>query len=520
MTVLPVRENGLIDEFGKPIPGTEANAPLLVFVPRSTDTRDDALKLLQARFEQGSLDTSILTAQSDPDFPEFLDSLHDNETITGFNLAVDTPTGTGGHTDARLTQGVRNGENRNSMVFEEAKIPDANAAQFTLTPLGADSNVVLKFSQDDVPSDILGVEQFKKAFSLPAAADDNRQPTQVIVGISAEGNEILFPDTTGDAIGDFLNYPNKPKPRLQMTINVPPEGVTIKDPGFFSGDVVTKRGVVGKTFQADRLLGLDKNTHMGSVFLDVTSGAKVRVEVGDRTRTNPQGALTFKADDWMETDDDPNSVHNKPGLISVQAPEDPAPAEGPLKIESAGPLEISAQDLASVETSGELVFSNAKLNAGQEIAVSAPKRIRFENSSQLAAVTAVIMQGGGTAALEVVNSMVNSPNGQILMDQFDRITVESATLMASVIRARVVSPSGVLQINNSTLNARELLRLYAEGSSGMVEFNGTVRLTGKKIDIAGNTVRVNSGGTVNTAGNTMVYANGRPITITISPGRA
>ena len=41
---------------------------------------------------------------------------------------------------------------------------------------------------------------------------------------------------------------------------------------------------------------------MGSVFLDVTSGAEVRVEVGDRTRTNPQGALTFDADDWMETD--------------------------------------------------------------------------------------------------------------------------------------------------------------------------------------------------------------------------
>ena len=78
--------------------------------------------------------------------------------------------------------------------------------------------------------------------------------------------------------------------------------------------------------------------------------------------------------------------------------------------------------------------------------------------------------------------------------------------MASVIRARVVSPSGVLQISNSTLAAGKLLRLYAEGSSGMVEFNGAVNLSGSKIDIAGNTVRVNSGGNVTTGPNTTVYA--------------
>ena len=173
---------------------------------------------------------------------------------------------------------------------------------------------------------------------------------------------------------------------------------------------------------------------------------------------------------------------------------------------------ISNQDI-TVTAQSELVFSNGKLIAGQGIAVSNGTtvsngtKIRFENSSQLAAVTAIIMRGAGTAALEVVNSTVRAPNGQILFDEFNRIQVEGATLMASVIRARVVSPAGVLQINNSTLTAGDLLRLYAEGSSGMVEFNGTVRLTGKKIDIAGNTVRVNSGGKVNTAGNTTVYAN-------------
>ena len=105
-----------------------------------------------------------------------------------------------------------------------------------------------------------------------------------------------------------------------------------------------------------------------------------------------------------------------------------------------------------------------------------------------------------------MNSTVTTPNGEILIDQFDRIQMESAALMASVIRARVVSPSGVLQISNSTLAAGKLLRLYAEGSSGMVEFDGPVNLSGSKIDIAGNTVRVNSGGNVTTGPNTTVYA--------------
>ena len=283
--------------------------------------------------------------------------------------------------------------------------------------------------------------------------------------------------------------------------------------------------------QDGTLLGLKKPTFLGSVFVDVTSGTGgVRVEVGNRTRTGPKGPLKFK----------PNT--NELGIFSLQAPPPKdtvaassqaspsktvaggAPGDSPsLTIASDGPLQISdpapgamtgakvvsKQGVGVQSSSGEVVFSNTKLNAGQGIVVSSPKRIRFENSSQLAAVTAVLMQGGGTAALEVVNSTVRAPNGEILIDQFDRIQMESAALMASVIRARVVSPSGVLQISNSTLAAGKLLRLYAEGSSGMVEFDGAVNLSGNKIDIAGNTVRVKQTGMVTTGPNTTVYANTR-----------
>ena len=116
------------------------------------------------------------------------------------------------------------------------------------------------------------------------------------------------------------------------------------------------------------------------------------------------------------------------------------------------------------------------------------------------------MQGGGTAALEVVNSTITTPNGEILIDQFDRIQMESAILMASVIRARVVSPTGVLQISNSTLAAGNYCvstrKVPAEWLSSMVL---SISLE-TRIDIAGNTVRVNQGGTVTTGPNTTVYA--------------
>jgi hypothetical protein len=157
---------------------------------------------------------------------------------------------------------------------------------------------------------------------------------------------------------------------------------------------------------------------------------------------------------------------------------------------------------------GQLVFHNTSLNAGQGIAISSPNKIRFENSSQIQAFTDVVMQGGGTADLELLqNSVVKASNGQILLDQFANITIDSAQLVAAVIKARVVSPTGALMINSSTLAAGSLLRLYAEGSNGTVAFSGTVNLSGKQIDIAGKTVVVQSGGKVMSSPNTTVYAD-------------
>ncbi len=349
----------------------------------------------------------------------------------------------------------------------------------------------------------------------------------LVPGYKLSGNLLSNPMQMKIAIPNPAQVPDEIP---AMKIEVPPQGLKFRWNGFFNQDATTpapSNALIASN--GGQLVGLEKNTLMGSAFVNVTSGVGVAVEVGDKR-------LHFQSTDTL------------PGMFSVQAaPRSGARARflrnrlvrasvsGPraraqrafltapnLGIKSQGPLHISdptsgamagttvisKQDI-SVSSPAALVFSNTKLIAGQGIAVSSPTRIRFENSSELASLVAVIMQGAGTSALEVVNSRINAPNGEILIDQFDRIHLEGAALMASIIRARVISPSGVLHISNSTLSADKLLRLYAEGASGMVEFDGRVALRGSKIDIAGKTVKVNEGGRVTTGPHTTVYADTR-----------
>ncbi len=168
----------------------------------------------------------------------------------------------------------------------------------------------------------------------------------------------------------------------------------------------------------------------------------------------------------------------------------------------------AGQGIALTNTNnGQIRVTQSTLNAGQGINLTGANQIVIEDSSQLQALTDIVMQGSSTATLNITGSTIKSATGQILLDQFSAITIESSQLMASVLKARVISPNGVLMISNSTLNAGSLLRLYAEGSNGTVEFVGNVTLKGNTIDIAGNTVQVDANGHVTTGQNTTVYAN-------------
>jgi hypothetical protein len=72
------------------------------------------------------------------------------------------------------------------------------------------------------------------------------------------------------------------------------------------------------------------------------------------------------------------------------------------------------------------------------------------------------------------------------------------TIQADIIKARTLSPIGILTIGGtSDLSATGLIRLYAEGANGRVHFTGPATLNAAQIDLAGATVRVDAGVDVN-----------------------
>ena len=56
-----------------------------------------------------------------------------------------------------------------------------------------------------------------------------------------------------------------------------------------------------------------------------------------------------------------------------------------------------------------------------------------------------------------------------------------------------MGPNGQLLINGTTFNAYSALKLYAEGSNGLVRFTGDSTLNGPSATIAAKTVTIDSG---------------------------
>ena len=82
------------------------------------------------------------------------------------------------------------------LIFQEVKLTNKNAAKFLISPLSEKSKITLKFSHDDVPSDILTGVEFKRAFTTAhekATGVEPPQPdfpTHANVGLDDFGNEI------------------------------------------------------------------------------------------------------------------------------------------------------------------------------------------------------------------------------------------------------------------------------------------------------------------------------------------
>ena len=346
-------------------------------------------------------------------------------------------------------------------------------ARFRLTrgSAGSSTEVEIRFSQDDIPSHLLDPDRKNASefASLFIDIDPNDPPTGDLF------KEDPFSDNSA---GERPTDP--PKNLRTMKLKIPKEGVTISDP-FFLGDSLTRPG--------GELVGLREPLYMGSVLArpleTSTTGVLVEVNDGIGTRANPIKRFSF------------NKERGYGSLLSVQASQGFKPSNRGMSITSKGPIEIREADFSAAPPT--------------KLTVSSPKKISFKNSTEVRALSKILMRGNsaeGAAKLEIGASTVKA-NRRILLDHFKRIHITNAELAASVVKARAIGPDGVLHIRNSILGkvGGTLVRLYANGVNGTVEFEGIVNLTGRQIDIAGNTVRVTSGGSVIATGDTTVYAN-------------
>lgn len=141
--------------------------------------------------------------------------------------------------------------------------------------------------------------------------------------------------------------------------------------------------------------------------------------------------------------------------------------------------------------------NNTDIAARNNINLIANRSFTISNSSQLRTLGNAIdplqiyiaARGGD---LSVLDSDISADNVN-LESTLNNIVLTNSTISADVIRARAMGPNGQLLINGTTFNAYSALKLYAEGSNGLVRFTGNSNLNGPSATIAAKTVTIDSG---------------------------
>jgi len=137
-------------------------------------------------------------------------------------------------------------------------------------------------------------------------------------------------------------------------------------------------------------------------------------------------------------------------------------------------------------------------------------RIQISNSSEVAALAGALQMLGRGGSIQVDGSTLRAAS-EILLDTSSTegglISLKDSLLNANAIRARAFANAGdALIIDGSTLNANQLIKLYAEGSSTL-RFRNHVTLNTNQAIIAGKTVEVDAGGAVDVRGRADIYTD-------------
>ncbi|MBX7209235.1 MAG: FecR family protein [Verrucomicrobiaceae bacterium] len=178
--------------------------------------------------------------------------------------------------------------------------------------------------------------------------------------------------------------------------------------------------------------------------------------------------------------------------------------------------QVAAGEVALTAGRDVTVTSGSIVHAKTSLRVNALGNIHVQNSSQLRALSATdplsILLKASNGNVEVLNSYVDATNLDMLSER-GGVMISNASILADVIKARVLDAGGQLYINGSVLGrdipaANSLIKLYGEGASG-VRFSGDNTLNAVNVDIAGKTVTIDNGSLVRLShpGGTRVYSD-------------
>ena len=179
-----------------------------------------------------------------------------------------------------------------------------------------------------------------------------------------------------------------------------------------------------------------------------------------------------------------------------------------------GSIKISSDD--SVTVNNVLKVSDVTSNGKKgEISIETRKTtgtaISISSSAQLLALLAAGKDDGGKITFKSAGGGIDVNGGTIRSDRGTidlrndgsngSITLTNAALSADTIKVGALGNNGTLTLGGGTISADTLIKLYAGGSNGTVNFVDDVTLSGNSVkNIAGNTVTIFNGKVVTVQG--------------------
>jgi hypothetical protein len=187
-----------------------------------------------------------------------------------------------------------------------------------------------------------------------------------------------------------------------------------------------------------------------------------------------------------------------------------------------GSIKIASNDSVTVNSTLKVSDVNSGHHNG-EISIASSlatgTAIAINSSAQLLALLNAASGGGGhitftSAGGDVnVNGTVQADHGTVAISNNGDsgvINLTNATLNASTIKVGALGNNGTLNVGGGTISADMVIRLYAGGSNGTVNFIDNVTLNGNSVKtIAGDTVTIFDGKvvTVNGSAPANVFTN-------------